>query len=560
MNLYGLGLSALNTAQVNLMTTGHNINNAAIEGYNRQSVLQSTAGARATGAGYIGRGVQAVTVQRAYDSFLQNQLVQAQSRGAALVSYGNEISQLNNLFADRTAGVSPAIQKFFESVQAVASNPADPAARQEMIGRSNSLATQFKEANRFIDNQRHDINTQLTTVVAQINSYVDRVQDLNNQITNARASAMGNHAPNDLLDQRDQLVAELNQLVNVKVYEQDGNFNLVLGSGQILLGGPTKFPLQAVPSEADPTRYVVANTYSYTNGEPNLAEISDSSFTGGQLAGLLKYREDTLDPAQNELGRLAVAIANEFNAVHEQGYTLTGSKGAEYFSVALGQPMASEKNTGGATLSVELDSVNQLTAQDYELMVQSDGTDNKLMYRTLPNGRFQEVQLDAGSAVVDGLKITVTGLETATEGDLWRLNPTRNAADSFALEIEHPGDIAAAGVDENGQPLGTANGDIALQLAALQNAKTMGNNGLNFNDAYSQLVNRVAVNGQQNATAAKAQQNLIEQNYSAQQAVSGVNLDEEYLKLNQYADQYRAASRLIDVGSTLFDTLLNLRG
>ena len=560
MNLYGLGLSALNTAQVNLMTTGHNINNAAVEGYNRQSVLQSTAGARATGAGYIGRGVQAVTVQRAYDSFLQNQLVQAQSRGAALVSYGNEISQLNNLFADRTAGVSPAIQKFFESVQAVASNPADPAARQEMIGRSNSLATQFKEANRFIDNQRHDINTQLTTVVAQINSYVDRVQDLNNQITNARASAMGNHAPNDLLDQRDQLVAELNQLVNVKVYEQDGNFNLVLGSGQILLGGPTKFPLQAVPSEADPTRYVVANTYSYTNGEPNLAEISDSSFTGGQLAGLLKYREDTLDPAQNELGRLAVAIANEFNAVHEQGYTLTGSKGAEYFSVALGQPMASEKNTGGATLSVELDSVNQLTAQDYELMVQSDGTDNKLMYRTLPNGRFQEVQLDAGSAVVDGLKITVTGLETATEGDLWRLNPTRNAADSFALEIEHPGDIAAAGVDENGQPLGTANGDIALQLAALQNAKTMGNNGLNFNDAYSQLVNRVAVNGQQNATAAKAQQNLIEQNYSAQQAVSGVNLDEEYLKLNQYADQYRAASRLIDVGSTLFDTLLNLRG
>lgn len=560
MNLYGLGLSALNTAQVNLMTTGHNINNAAVEGYNRQSVLQSTAGARATGAGYIGRGVQAVTVQRAYDSFLQNQLVQAQSRGAALVSYGNEISQLNNLFADRTAGVSPAIQKFFESVQAVASNPADPAARQEMIGRSNSLATQFKEANRFIDNQRHDINTQLTTVVAQINSYVDRVQDLNNQITNARASAMGNHAPNDLLDQRDQLVAELNQLVNVKVYEQDGNFNLVLGSGQILLGGPTKFPLQAVPSEADPTRYVVANTYSYTNGEPNLAEISDSSFTGGQLAGLLKYREDTLDPAQNELGRLAVAIANEFNAVHEQGYTLTGSKGAEYFSVAFGQPMASEKNTGGATLSVELDAVNQLTAQDYEFLVQSGDTDNKLMYRTLPNGRFQQVDLDAGSAVIDGLKITVTGLETATEGDLWRLNPTRNAADSFALEIEHPGDIAAAGVDENGQPLGTANGDIALQLAALQNAKTMGNNGLNFNDAYSQLVNRVAVNGQQNATAAKAQQNLIEQNYSAQQAVSGVNLDEEYLKLNQYADQYRAASRLIDVGSTLFDTLLNLRG
>ncbi len=560
MNLYGLGLSALNTAQVNLMTTGHNINNAAVEGYNRQTVLQSTAGARATGAGYIGRGVQAVTVQRSYDSFLQNQLVQSQSRGAALVSYGNEISQLNNLFADRTAGVSPAIQKFFESVQAVASTPADAAARQEMIGRSNSLVTQFKEANRFIDNQRHDINTQLTTVVSQINSYIDRVSDMNEQITKARSSASGNHAPNDLLDQRDQLVAELNQLVNVKVYEQDGNFNLALGSGQILLGGPTKFPLHAVPSQADPTRYVVASTYSYTNGVPHLAEVSDSSFSGGQLAGLLQYREDTLDPAQNELGRLAVSIATEFNQVHTEGYSLTGDPGKDYFSVSLGQPMPSEKNTGAATLSISLDSVDQLTAQDYEFLVENDGTDNKLMYRALPNGRFAEVNLDAtGSAVIDGLNITVGSLDNAAEGDLWRLTPTRNAADSLALEIEHPGDIAAAGADEDGNALGPANGDTALKLAALQNTKTMGNKGLSFNDAYSQLVNRVAVNGQQNATAAKAQHNLIEQNYSAQQGLSGVNLDEEYLKLNQYADQYRAASRLIDVGSTLFDTLLSLR-
>ena len=217
MNLYGLGLSALNVAQNNLNTTGHNIANSQVEGYNRQTVLTQTYGARSTGAGYIGRGVQAVTVQRSYDAFLQNQLVKSQSRGAALVTYGNEISQLNNLFSDPEAGINPAIQKFFESVNAVASTPADPAARQEMIGRADSLATQIKEANRFIDNQRQDINTQLATTVSQVNSYVERIQDMNQQIVNARASGVGGHEPNDLLDQRDQLVSELNQLVDVKV-------------------------------------------------------------------------------------------------------------------------------------------------------------------------------------------------------------------------------------------------------------------------------------------------------------------------------------------------------
>lgn len=557
MNLYGLGLSALNAAQVNLMTTGHNINNAAVEGYNRQTVLQQTTGARATGAGYIGRGVQAVTVQRAYDSFLHSQVVKSQSQGAALVAYGNEIAQLNNLFSDRTAGVSPAIQKFFESVQAVASAPADPAARQEMLGRSDSLVTQFKEANRFIDNQRHDINTQLSTVVSQVNSYVSRIHDMNDQITKARASVGGAHVPNDLLDQRDQLVAELNQLVDVKVYEQDGNFNLALGSGQVLLGGPTQFPLVAVPSQADPTRHVVAYTYGYTNGQPDLAEIDDASFSGGQLAGLMKYRTDTLDPAQNALGRLAVAISTEFNAIHNTGYDLTAAKGGDYFSVQIGQPMASDKNKSAASLRVELDSANALTGQDYEFVMEGSA----LKYRTLPNGKLTGLPAanDKGEIIIDGLKIDQSAIAGAVDGDLWRVTPTRNSADSFAVKIKQPGDIAAAGKDADGNPLGSADGSTALKLAELQNSKTMGKGSLSFNDAFSQLVNRVAVNGQQNATAAKAQKNLIEQNYSAQQALSGVNLDEEYLKLNQYADQYRAASRLIDVGTNLFDTLLNLR-
>src|SRR5690606_38234577 len=108
MNLTNLGLSGINAAQNRLQTAGHNINNADTVGFNRQTVLSQTAGAAGTNAGYIGRGVQAVTVQRAYDSFLYRQLVSAQTAGASLVSYGNEISQINNLFADRTVGITPA--------------------------------------------------------------------------------------------------------------------------------------------------------------------------------------------------------------------------------------------------------------------------------------------------------------------------------------------------------------------------------------------------------------------------------------------------------------------
>jgi len=198
MNLAHLGLKAMNAAQNRLMVTGHNVNNAKTEGYNRQRVLSSTAGAVATGAGYIGRGVQVVTVQRAYDGFLFKQLTQSQSRGAALIAYGNEISQVNNLLGDRTAGISAALQKFFSGVNAVASAPADPAARQELLGQAGNLVNQINNAHAFLDNQRNNINTQLDTTVTQVNSYLERIRDLNKEITLANGSP---HTPNDLLDQ-----------------------------------------------------------------------------------------------------------------------------------------------------------------------------------------------------------------------------------------------------------------------------------------------------------------------------------------------------------------------
>lgn len=562
MNLFGLGLSALTTAQHNLQTTGHNINNAAVEGYSRQTVLTQSNGAMATGAGYIGRGVQAVTVLRAYDGFLHSQLVKSQSEGAAYVSYGNEIAQLSNLFSDHTTGVSPALQKFFDGLQAVASSPADAAARQELIGRADSLATQINESNRFIESQRQNINTQLDTVVAQINSYVERIHDMNQQITKAKASGVGNHQPNDLLDQRDQLVAEINQLVDVKVLEQDGNFSLTLGSGQVLLGGPTIYPLHVVPSATDPSRQVVAYTTSFTAGQANKSELADTNFKGGQLGGILAYRTDTLDPAQNALGRLALSITAEVNAAHEKGFDLNGDKGSSFFSAHINQPVVGTNNTGTASISLKLDDASKLSTHDYELRYKN----NKLEIRQLPKGEFAEVDPTA-PIVVDGFEINITDAAQMKEGDVWFLQPTRRAASGFSVTITDPAKIAAAGADENGNPLGSANGDAALKLAELQNKKTVGGmtgsaagtGAMSFNEAFSQLVNRVAVNAQQNATSAAAQKNLIQQNYSAQQAVSGVNLNEEYLMLDRYADQFRAASKLIEVGSTLFDTLLGLR-
>jgi len=547
MNLANLGLSGINVAQNRLQTAGHNINNSATEGYNRQQVMVSTAGATSTGVGFIGRGVQTDSVQRAYDNFLYRQLVNSQSTGAAITAYGNEIVQVNNLFADRTVGITPALQNFFDGIQAVASAPADPASRQDLLGRAASLVGQINDANAFLDSQRENINTQVSTVVTQINSYVERIRDMNQQIVNAKASGSG-QPPNDLLDQRDQAVSELSQLAGVKVFEQDGNVNLTIGNGQVLLGGDTVFPLQAVPSADDPSRTVVAYSAPTGTGRTTLVEMSDSSITGGTLGGLLSYRSGTLDSVQNDLGRLATGLAISVNQVQTAGYDQNGKQGAAFFTLGSPTVLVGADNQGSATLQASFSDPNKLTSQDYK--IEFDGSVYKVT--SVPNGT-QKTYTDLTSNPVDfdGVQIQLSG--TPKAGDSWSLQPTRDAAGSISLNLTDPATIAAASTTT-----GDADGGNALAMAKLQTDKILGNGTMGLNDAFSQIVNKVGVQTQQNATSAKAQATLIQQNYSAQQAVSGVNLDEEYVNLQRYTQQYQAASRLIQTSATLFDTLLGL--
>ncbi|NLZ11932.1 MAG: flagellar hook-associated protein FlgK [Alcaligenaceae bacterium] len=552
MKLANLGLAAINVAQNRMQTAGHNINNVYTDGFNRQQVKVSTEGAQSMGRGYIGMGVRTDSIERSYDNFLYRQVVNAKSKQAELASFGTEITQINNLFADRTAGVSPALQKFFDGIQAVASSPADPAARKELLGRASSLVGQLNDANAFLKEQRDNINTQISTVVRQVNSYVERIHDFNNQIVRARASGSG-AAPNDLLDQRDQAVAELNELVGVKVIEQGDRIGLTFGAGQVLLSGDTVYPLSAQPSDYDPRRTAVAYSLPAGNNSSVQIELDDKYITGGKLGGLLSYRTDSLDAVQNDLGRLAVGLAMSINQAQANGEDLNGDTGADMFSIANPTVLASPRNNPASTgtVTVEFADANKLTGANYQ--VSFDGTAYKVV--RLPE---DSVVMPDAAGNYDGLTFNFPNSTIVPPlvhaGDSWSVAPTRMAASDLSMAMTDPAKFAAAG-----RGTGVSDNANALEMAKLQTAKTLGNGTMNFNEAYSQIVNNVGVQTQQIQTAQKAQAALVQQTYAAQQAYSGVNLNEEYVNLQRYQEQFQAASRLINVSSTLFDTLLSLK-
>lgn len=250
--IYSIGISGVSAAQLGLLTTEHNVVNASTPGYTRQRTVQATNIAVNTGAGAIGQGVHVQTIQRMYDKYLTAQVNTAQTSLSQIEAYYTEIKQIDNLLADPSAGLTPALQDFFSGVQQVATNPSLLSARESMISSAQTLVSRFHSIESRLGELSSDVNGKIQDSVSSINSYATEIADLNQRIILAE-SAYGQPA-NDLLDQRDLLINELNKLVKVSTStNSNGSFNVFIGTGQQLVVGNHAMSMTASASSADPT-------------------------------------------------------------------------------------------------------------------------------------------------------------------------------------------------------------------------------------------------------------------------------------------------------------------
>lgn len=634
MSLFSIGLSGLNTAQNALTTTSHNFANSATEGYSRQNTIVASAGGQYTSQGFYGYGANATTVIRVYDEFLTGQLRGATSASASLAAYSDQIAQIDNLLADQKGGLAPLMQKFFAAVQAVADTPADPAARQGMLSAGQALVGQVRSASNYFKQLQSGVNEQVGTAVTQVNAYTRQIANLNGEITRLKA-ASGGQPPNDLLDQRDQAVAELTKLIGAKVVVQDGGtYNVFVGNGQPLVMGNDSYDLKAVASAADPNRTVVA--YTLPNG--SVYESEAGAITGGSLGGLLQFRTETLDAAQSAIGRLSLAIGQSFNEQHKLGMDLNGAIGTDMFQLGTATVLPNANNAVKTTVATAtIDDASVLTTSDYKLNF--DGTNYTLT--RLSDNQQVIAPVPAASAsypltfTAEGFSVSINAAMGAN--DSFTIQPTRNAATGFDMAISDPAKIAAAsparadamagntgsatakltnvtapfaiptgkitatfdgtdyvftdadGTVIAGTPPGTDidftingltftfsgtpkagdkfelggnagavkdNGNM-LDLAKLQNAKTIGGVS-SFSDAYAQLVNDVGTRAKSVKIASASQDSITTQIKTAQQSVSGVNMDEETVSMLRFQQLYQANARVIQTASSLFDTIIGI--
>lgn len=434
-DIFDISVSALQAFQRAITVTGNNVANANTPGYNRQRVELNSRAPQYYGNGWVGAGVDVSTVRRSFDQAGVNQLNASQSALGQLDAFKVYTDQLDNLFSTKGAGITAAVRGFFNAASDVANDPTSAAARQAFLGQAQTLASTLQNTSQQLDAINGDINQRLSADVAQVNSYSQAIAQLNDKITNSAGISQGQQ-PNDLLDQRDQLITQLSRYVSVSTTtDSNGAMNVFIGSGQALVLQGHANALTTVTNNFDPGRLEIG----FANAAGNT--FSDS-FSGGEIGGLLAARTQLTDPLRNQLGQLTISLAQTVNQQQGLGLDQSGALGKNLFNFSGAQSIASTRNTGTASVAVGIANLGALSADSYQLTY----TGGAYLLTRVADGSTVSTT-GAGTAAsplsADGLSIVISG--TPANGDRFRIEPTAAAAGSISVAIGNTTQIAAAG-------------------------------------------------------------------------------------------------------------------
>jgi flagellar hook-associated protein 1 FlgK len=552
-DILSIAQSGLHAAQAGINTTGQNIANVSTPGYSRQVVEQQPSPSVQYGLTSVGQGTNVTGINRIYSEFLAVQANTARTTSSNLATQSAEMQPINNLLTDSSSGLSTAVLEFFNKLQDLSSKPSDTSTRQTVISASQNLAARFNDAQKQLTNVNGGLNTQIKDSVTKINEAASQIASLNQQIAVSQTSRGGSNV-NGLLDQRDQVVANLSKQIKLTVNEQDGNYNVMIGNGVPLVLAFNTYKLETVASKNDPTRLNVTHT---PNGGAEV-DVSDV-LLGGSLGGIFDFRKNILNPTQNTIGQIILAITSDINAVNKTGLKANGIQGGNIFTQPASLATPYTTNTGSGGISIAITNTNLLTNSDYILEKTGAGDSYKLT--RVSDGA--DVYSNSALATITnaGFSLSIsTG--TVSAGDQFLLRPTYSGASSYSVTATIS-DIATAAVGTSVQPdpvVAPAPGDNSNVLAMLAKQTSLVMNGglSSYQDTLGGLISTVGnKSAELKATSAYAEQ-WQQSSSIAMENYSGINLEEEAANLLRYQQAYQASGTVLQMARQMFDSILGI--
>ncbi len=549
-------VSGLTSLQRSLQTVSHNIANVNTEGYSRQRVELATNAPQRLGGGFIGKGVHIANIVRQYDEFTTRQFRSSQSAFNDADTYQVMAERVDNLVASEDTSLTPAMKQFFNAMNDVANDPASIPARQTLLAEASNLVGRFGLMQTRFKELQAQVNNDMSNAVNDINNFSKSIAALNRKIAEQGSNQGAGIKVNDLMDQRDLLIGKLSKVIDVAVVPGDNSaVNIFIGQGQPVVLANKAMSINIQASKLDKDRLEIG-VKDATSG--NFTDLT-RQLSGGKLSGLLRFRDDVLLPARQNLGQLAASFALKVNQQHKAGFDLNGAAGQDLFSGIGNVPVSSDPaNTGSISVAFDTGAIAQIDYSDYQLTV---GAGPSYSLKRLSDNTTIPLSLSGSNLVatlpdkLPGITITVGTAPAA--GDVFLIRPAYSAVDTLGVNLSDPRKIAAASsLNGSGGALPGDNRN-ALALAALENKRVMTGGTETFKDHYITMIADVGNKTRSAKVSASAQEVLLNNATEQLSSVSGVNLDEEAAELIKLQQAYQASAQSIATTKTIFETLIN---
>jgi len=444
-DLLNIGVSGLKAYQSLLNTTGQNVSNATVEGYTRQRTNLSTSISVNTGSGYFGTGVKIEDTVRVADQYLDQQIRSDRSVQSNLQMQYDLASQVDELIAAETTGLSSRVQGFFDALASASADPSSIPARQLVLSEADALVGRLHTIDTRIEDINDNASSEIRIGISQVNEFARSIAQLNAEIVVALGKG---YQPNDLLDQRNVALSKLSEYITTQTLEQpDGSINVFVGSGQSLVVGQTATSLRAIRSPSDANKVDVVQV----NGT-NTKIITDA-ITGGAIGGAVYIQNSLLDEVKSNIGIIAMAIASEINDAQARGLDLNGNQGSPLFTQINRysdelrvQPNSMNQDPNATSMRLEITDLSNVVASKYQFEV-PDPLASSFQVRRLSDG----VVVAQGSLSqqrplpleFDGLRLVVD-YGDFHQGDKFLLDATTSYIDTMEVVMPHPESLAFA--------------------------------------------------------------------------------------------------------------------
>jgi flagellar hook-associated protein 1 FlgK len=458
-DLFSMATSGLNASNKLLATTSNNIANINSEGYVRE---------RTEFTSLLGGGVDFGFTDRVLDVFAQNQLRRDTSMVGEHEAFNNRVESLDNVLASEANSISAAMTRFFGALQTAADDPTNMPSRDAVIGEAQDMLNRVTQLGDFMRVKEEETELQIQDAVRTANGLVEQIGNLNEAIQVASGNTNVD-TPAKLLNQRDQAILELSELVAIEVRTGSNGGNGVvvnLKSGESLVLADGAFNVFAVGGSPDYTSRDLRLQTNHSPPKQNTTINVLEEKLGGALGGVYRYREQVLEPAQRDLGKLATVLADTINTQNRQGMDLDQQLGSNIFEIAdfraINYPENSDLSLGVAG-RVREGASSEITNNDYKITVltapsgvpasfdvevaavKTDGTpqldsDNNPITETLT------VIAEQGTynTTIGGIELEFGSANTYAVDDAFLIQPTRVAAASLSLATDRAEDLAFA--------------------------------------------------------------------------------------------------------------------